>query len=66
VLDYCSRSANPIGRLLLHLYGEANSRNMALADDICTALQIINFLQDIAIDLQKMKINNAFICAKTN
>jgi squalene synthase HpnC len=53
VLDYCRRSANPIGQLLLHLYGEANPRNMVLADDICTALQIINFLQDIAIDLQK-------------
>ena len=53
VLDYCKRSANPIGRLLLHLYGEANVKNNALSDNICTALQIINFLQDIAIDFKK-------------
>lgn len=53
VLDYCQRSANPIGRLLLHLYGAANANNNALSDNICTALQIINFLQDIAIDFKK-------------
>jgi squalene synthase HpnC len=53
VLDYCTRSANPIGRLLLQLYNEASAKNIQLSDAICTALQIINFLQDIAIDLQK-------------
>jgi squalene synthase HpnC len=53
VLDYCRRSANPIGRLLLHLYHEATAHNLQLADHICSALQIINFLQDIAIDFQK-------------
>ena len=53
VLDYCKRSANPIGRLLLHLYGEASAKNNSLSDNICTALQIINFLQDIAIDDKK-------------
>lgn len=53
VLDYCSRSANPIGRLLLHLYGQSNTANIQLSDNICTALQIINFLQDIAIDFKK-------------
>lgn len=53
VLDYCRRSANPIGRLLLHLYQEASAQNLQLADNICSALQIINFLQDIAIDFQK-------------
>lgn len=53
VLDYCSRSANPIGRLLLHLYEAATPQNIALSDNICTALQIINFLQDIAIDFKK-------------
>ena len=47
VLDYCRRSANPIGRLLLHLYHAANNENL------CSALQIINFLQDIAIDFKK-------------
>jgi squalene synthase HpnC len=50
VLDYCRRSANPVGRLLLVLYGAANPQNNAWSDDICSALQIINFLQDIAID----------------
>ncbi len=53
VLEYCSRSANPIGRLLLHLYQAAALKNIALSDNICTALQIINFLQDIAIDFKK-------------
>lgn len=53
VLDYCTRSANPIGRLLLHLYGQSNPANIQLSDNICTALQIINFLQDIEIDFKK-------------
>lgn len=53
VQDYCARSANPIGRLLLHLYHAANDQNIAYADNICTALQLINFLQDIAIDFEK-------------
>jgi squalene synthase HpnC len=53
LLDYCQRSANPIGRLLLHLYKQSNADNIKYADNICTALQIINFLQDIAIDFKK-------------
>lgn len=53
VLDYCSRSANPIGRLLLQLYQAATPNNIELSDNICSALQIINFLQDIAIDFKK-------------
>lgn len=53
VLDYCRRSANPIGRLLLYLYHEASTQNLQYADHICSALQIINFLQDVAIDFQK-------------
>ncbi|MES2181781.1 MAG: squalene synthase HpnC [Pseudomonadota bacterium] len=53
VLDYCARSANPIGRLLLQLYGKSSPSNIQLADNICSALQIINFLQDIAIDFRK-------------
>ncbi len=50
LLDYCRRSANPVGNLLLHLYGEATPVNMAYSDDICTSLQIINFWQDVAKD----------------
>ena len=56
VMDYCRRSANPIGRLLLHLYGKATPHNIGLSDAICSALQIINFLQDVAIDYRKNRI----------
>jgi len=50
VLDYCRYSANPVGRLLLHLYDAAEERNLADSDAICSALQLINFLQDIGQD----------------
>lgn len=50
VLDYCRRSANPVGRLVLHLFGEASDDNLRDADAICTALQLINFWQDLAQD----------------
>ena len=50
LIDYCRRSANPVGRLLLHLEKQASERNLALSDAICSALQLINFLQDIAQD----------------
>jgi len=56
LMDYCRRSANPIGRLLLHLYKETDERNLAYSDAICSALQIINFLQDVAIDYKKDRI----------
>ncbi len=50
LLDYCRRSANPVGNLLLHLYGEATPYNVACSDAICTSLQLINFWQDVAKD----------------
>lgn len=50
VLHYCERSANPVGRLLLHLTGTATPGNLADSDCICTALQLINFLQDLHQD----------------
>jgi len=53
VLDYCARSANPIGSLLLHLYQQATPQNITYSNHICSALQLINFLQDIAIDFKK-------------
>jgi len=56
VMNYCRRSANPVGQLLLHLYGQATPRNLAYSDAICSSLQLINFLQDIAIDFQKDRI----------
>ncbi len=50
VLDYCKRSANPIGTLLLHLFNKATPENLNYSDNVCSALQLINFYQDIAID----------------
>jgi squalene synthase HpnC len=50
VLDYCRRSANPVGRLLLHLSGNTDEASLLRSDSICTALQLINFWQDIEID----------------
>lgn len=56
VMDYCKKSANPVGRLMLALYGEKDPRSLTYSDAICSALQIINFLQDIAIDYDKQRI----------
>jgi squalene synthase HpnC len=56
VMHYCRRSANPVGRLLLHLFGAATERNLARSDDVCTSLQLINFCQDVAIDWRKNRI----------
>jgi squalene synthase HpnC len=53
---YCARSANPVGRLMLHLYGAIAQDTPAWSDAICTALQRLNFLQDVAIDWQKDRI----------
>lgn len=50
VLDYCRRSANPVGRLVLHLFKEASDENLRDSDAICTALQLINFWQDLSQD----------------
>jgi len=56
VLDYCRRSANPIGRLLLHLFKQTNESNLERSDAICSALQIINFWQDVRIDHAKGRV----------
>lgn len=56
VMDYCRKSANPIGRLLLMLYGDRDPRHLAWSDGICSALQLINFLQDVAVDYRKGRI----------
>ena len=56
VMDYCKRSANPVGRLLLKLYGDDDAKHQAWSDGICSALQLINFLQDVAVDWQKNRI----------
>ena len=56
LLDYCRRSANPVGALMLHLYGAATPANLRDSDAICSALQLINFWQDVAVDWQKERI----------
>ncbi len=56
VFDYCRRSANPVGRLLLHLFKRASETQFRQSDAICTALQLINFWQDIAVDYAKGRI----------
>ena len=52
VLDYCRRSANPIGRLVLGLFNEDSAENLRQSDCICSALQLINFWQDVRIDFE--------------
>ena len=54
--DYCRRSANPIGRLLLSLYNANVLENLPLSDCICTGLQLVNFWQDVANDWKKGRI----------
>lgn len=53
LLAYCARSANPVGRLLLHLYGVHDDAALAQSDAICSALQLINFWQDPSVDLPR-------------
>jgi squalene synthase HpnC len=50
LLAYCRRSANPIGRLMLHLYGRCDAMSLQRSDAICSALQLINFWQDLSLD----------------
>jgi squalene synthase HpnC len=56
LVDYCSRSANPVGRLVLALFGCNSPANDACSDSICTGLQVTNFLQDVAIVWRKGRI----------
>ena len=56
VLDYCRRSANPVGRLLLHLFKRTTDSELAQSDAICSGLQLINFWQDLEIDHAKGRV----------
>lgn len=56
VLEYCRHSANPIGRMVLTVCGEANEATLRLSDAVCTALQLANFWQDVAVDAKKDRI----------
>ena len=53
VLDYCRRSANPVGRLLLHLFKRTTESDLRRSDAICTSLQLVNFWQDVDVDYTK-------------
>jgi len=54
--DYCARSANPVGELVLRLFGAATPENLAMSNDICTGLQLANFWQDVSRDLDKNRV----------
>lgn len=56
LLDYCRRSANPIGRLVLLLFGYRDHQRHEWSDDICSALQLANHWQDVAVDLEKGRV----------
>ncbi len=56
LLDYCRRSANPVGRLLLHLYGVGDEASLRRSDAICSALQLINFWQDLGVDTARGRL----------
>lgn len=56
LLHYCTHSANPVGHLVLYLFGHGDPERQTRADDICTALQLTNFWQDVAVDLAKGRI----------
>ncbi len=61
LLDYCRRSADPVGHLMLALYGAVDERNLADSHAICTALQLINFWQDVAIDIAKGDLGRIYL-----
>jgi squalene synthase HpnC len=56
LLDYCRRSANPVGRSLLHLYGLHGAETLRQSDAICTALQLANFWQDLGLDIRRGRV----------
>jgi squalene synthase HpnC len=56
LLEYCRRSANPVGRLLLHLFGGTEPAALAQSDAICSSLQLINFWQDVGFDWAKGRV----------
>jgi squalene synthase HpnC len=56
LIGYCTLSANPVGELVLHVFGKASPTRVALADRICTALQLIEHLQDIGEDRRRGRV----------
>ena len=56
LLQYCTFSANPVGRIILQIFNGANSHSCALSDSICTGLQLANFAQDVSADWRKGRL----------
>ncbi|MFU8871633.1 squalene synthase HpnC [Micromonospora sp. SL4-19] len=56
LVDYCTLSANPVGELVLHVFGQAGQARIALSDRVCTALQLVEHLQDVAEDHRRDRI----------
>ena len=56
ILDYCERSANPVGRIILEFFNIRDEESSRYSDAVCTALQLTNFCQDVSIDIQKGRI----------
>jgi phytoene/squalene synthetase len=55
-VGYCRLSANPVGELVLHVFGAATSERIALSNDICTALQVVEHLQDVGEDFARGRV----------
>ncbi|MGH7912721.1 MAG: squalene/phytoene synthase family protein [Candidatus Dormibacteraceae bacterium] len=56
LIDYCRRSAAPVGRIVLHLFGISSSELLLASDDVCIGLQLANFAQDVAVDAEKGRV----------
>ncbi|MDT8323737.1 MAG: squalene synthase HpnC [Bacteroidota bacterium] len=56
LLDYCRRSANPVGRIILALFGRLDEESASPSDALCTALQLTNFWQDVSVDRRKPRV----------
>jgi squalene synthase HpnC len=61
LMNYCRRSADPVGRLLLQLFGHASPKNVSRSDAICSALQLINHWQDVGIDAAKGAMGRIYL-----
>lgn len=56
IINYCERSANPVGRIILELFSIRDKESLRLSDAICSALQLTNFYQDVSVDIKKDRI----------
>lgn len=56
LLEYCENSANPVGQLVLHIFGEASEKTVSLSNSVCTGLQLTNFWQDVSVDMAKGRV----------